>query len=92
MIQPIRELFVDYEQGTRGLQKIVTHERWLPHNLASIFHMENVFRGKQKKSYISPTRFYRFSSSFHPNDRNLYGYLIIVTYAGMHPGMCTGRG
>ena len=52
-VQPIRELFADYDQGTRGLQEIVMHELCLQHNLVSIFQVENVSSEKTQKKTLN---------------------------------------
>ena len=54
------------------------HEQRSPHNLDSIFRVENVSPGKAEKR-LSTTPFNRFSLSFHQNDRTVSGHLILVT-------------
>ena len=59
--------------------KRVGYEWQLPHNLVSIFQVENVLPGKtREKRYIFSTPSNRFSSSFHQHDRTVSGYLILV--------------
>ena len=69
------------EQGTRGLINVFS-ELMLPHNLISIFLVENVSPRKTENVEYHPTpfnRFSRFSSSFHQNDDTVSGHLIFVT-------------
>ena len=69
-----------YETWSRysgSIQKTVQHEWRLLHNLVSLFKVENV--SPRKKNWISPIAFNLFSSSFHQNDRNAGGCIILVT-------------
>ena len=69
--------------------KSVPHELRLPHNLVFIFQMENVSPGKrEKKCWISTTQFNRFSLSFHQNDCNVSGHLILITNDPETVGQC----
>ena len=60
-----------------AIYKSVRHERKFPHNLVSIFQVENV--SPLKKHSISPTTSNRFSSHFHQNDHSVLGHLMLVT-------------
>ena len=68
-------LFADYDQGTRGILKIVQHQWRLPSNLV----LEMCHQEKQIKYWISPTPINRFSTNFHQNDRTASDNLIILT-------------
>ena len=56
----------------------VRREQWLPHNLVSVFQVENV-TWKTEQPWISLTSFNRFSSRFHKNYRISSGHLTVVT-------------
>ena len=75
-VQPIRELFPDYDQGTQVQRNMCGMNGGCRTTQSSFSNGKRVTWKKRKKTM---TPFSRFSSSFHRNDHTLSGHLMLVT-------------